>query len=844
MRRIAFFAQAWLAGMAMVHGTLVDHPAPDSTPTPNEPAGSPPSSATSAWPTDLNAALKQAETEKKMVVVDITPDWNISGKRLDAESFSDPQVQSLLNTTVKVRLNPENSDDTKTQVDRLQVTTYPSILILNYKGTVVARMTGFQEAAKLQAFLAQYAGDFQDNPLGPIAPDLTPDDPLIQAEQHKPDPFSLPPRTVSYLLLDRCEETVAKDGSTRAVSRRSLYAVNPDLAREGELNGLSTVYDASRQKARFVYARIIDAAGKPHDLDVSQALDRTTYSYGDVTWDEHTLTLATPKLKQGEILDYEEEREAKPFLPGHFEFIWNTDSDRYTVVAKDLILRFPQDLGVTKTAVRCALPVTETKAADGTVTWELKSTATANPDNLFMTSLAESWQGYLFCTSWTWDALAAWFRSLDAGQDKLTPEAVAMVAQDKQQYPDHHDLVIALARWVYDNIRTLNTDYERSSRQPHPVDETLHYRCGDVKDQALLLRTLLREAGIPSSLALLRKGYASQIAGGQPMILQFDHCLVVAQVDGKDVYIDPLAEVSDSGWLPAWDSKAEALKISDKNNEKITLPAYQPRDIAPGERVGAELHPDGSATITSMFDFEGQLATQYKSIFSRITLDQARQTFAQTFKLRNEILTDFSMNDPRQPGTSFSITCVATAPQFSTMTGNGLTFRLGERGPSENWSARLDKPRTDPFRFYPSDPSVRSYTVTLPPGARLVSKPADLHLDTAFLTATQTSAIEDGKLVMTDSYAMKDAVIPAAQAEQVLNGFQRLEEHREGVFVISVGPPPAPEAAAIPPAPAPVPEPTPVSAPTPAPPTAAVSTPPPAPAPAPAASKTATPDVD
>jgi len=806
----------WLTVPAMAQSSATNGP-PANLPATNAVAASQPSTSDLTWSSDLTSALKQAELEKKMVVVEVTPGWNISGKKLEAETFSDPEVQLQLKGAVRVKIDPESSDEARTMAGRLLVASYPSILILNYKGTVVARAAGFQEAGPLEAFLAQYADEFRHCALGPVAPELTPDDPLMVALQHKPSNYALPPRTVSYYLLDRTEVNVQKDGNSRVVSRRAVYAVNPDLAREGELGGLSTSYDASRQKVRYIYARIIDAEGKSQDLDVSQAQDKPAYSNGDVVWDEHRLTLATPKLKQGEILDYEEEKQIQPFVPGHYEMIYSTDSDRFTVVDKDLVLHFPRELGLTKAAVRCDLPVTETKAPDGTITWEVKpNPSTPSPDNLFMTGEPESWQGYLFTTPWTWDGLAAWFRDLESGRGKLTPEVATMVAQAKQQYPDAHDLVSALSRWVAENIRTYNVDFEKSSRQPHPVDETIHYRCGDGKDKALLLRSLLQEAGIPSSLVLLRRGYGNQIDGDLPMILQFDHCLVAAQVDGKEIYLDPLAEASEPGWLPVLDSKVEALKIGNKKVEKIVLPAYQPRERGTAQRIVAELHPDGSAEITSTYEFEGALATEYKSIFSRITLEQARNTFALTLKKRNEILTDFSMNDPRQAGDTFSITCVSTSPQFSTLTPDGLTFRLGEKGVGEDWSSRLIRPRTAPFRFYPSDPFMRSYEVILPPGTKLIVKPDDLHLETSFLTATQTSSLSGDKLDMTDSYATKDVVIPAAQAEKVITAFQTLENHREGIFVVSANLPPVPEAPVVS-APAPPPQ-LPASEPAPAPP--------------------------
>jgi len=474
------------------------------------------------------------------------------------------------------------------------------------------------------------------------APELTPDDPLMKALAQKPAPESLSPRTAFYYLLNAADITVQKDGSSRALLRRAIFAVNPDLALNSELSSVNLRYDASLETVKLAYARIIDVEGKPHDLDLSQVRDKPYYAMGDATWDEHLVTLLLPKLKPGEILDYEEARETKARVPGHFEYRCGLGSDRLTLVAESMALHFPAELGLTKTAVRCDVPVTETKSADGIVTWKIEHSAIAkSADTLYVPNAAESWRGYIFSTPWTWDALAAWYKSQSAGRDTLPPEAIAEVTQDKLAYPDAAGLAFTLYQWVVESTRTFNIDFNATSDQPHSAEQTLRSHCGDAKDQALLLQALLRQAGIPSSLVLLRKGYGGRLEGDQATRLQFDHCLVAAQIDGKDCYLDPTADATELGWLPLSDCNVQALKIGDDKAEIITLPPYQPREKADYVNELTEIHPDGSAVTTSQYQFEGELATKFKSLFSKIPLDKAREGFAIMFKHGNETLTDF-----------------------------------------------------------------------------------------------------------------------------------------------------------------------------------------------------------
>jgi len=136
-----------------------------------------------------------------MVLVEVSPEWDISAKKMETETFPDAKVQELLQQAVLVKINPEVSDNAKMMATRMKVLTYPTVLILNYKGIVVARATGFQDAVKFTSFLSQNVELFQENPLGPAQVDLTPDNPLVKAEKLKPDNSELPPHTLYYDLL-------------------------------------------------------------------------------------------------------------------------------------------------------------------------------------------------------------------------------------------------------------------------------------------------------------------------------------------------------------------------------------------------------------------------------------------------------------------------------------------------------------------------------------------------------------------------------------------------------------------------------------------------------------------
>ncbi|HEY9685213.1 MAG TPA: thioredoxin family protein [Oculatellaceae cyanobacterium] len=96
------------------------------------------------WQRDLTAALAQAKSENKSVLVDVYTDWCGPCRLLDQRTYSDPRVQSLLaNSFITVKANAEDSGKGQDIAQRYEVHAYPTIILVDNKGKVFGRFMGF-----------------------------------------------------------------------------------------------------------------------------------------------------------------------------------------------------------------------------------------------------------------------------------------------------------------------------------------------------------------------------------------------------------------------------------------------------------------------------------------------------------------------------------------------------------------------------------------------------------------------------------------------------------------------------------------------------------------------------
>lgn len=96
----------------------------------------------------LSEALKEAKTEKKLIMIDFFTDWCKWCKVLDQKTYSDEEVGKFADSHfVSIKINADDKGGPGTQIaNKYQIQGYPTVIFLNDKGVEVHRVVGYQEA--------------------------------------------------------------------------------------------------------------------------------------------------------------------------------------------------------------------------------------------------------------------------------------------------------------------------------------------------------------------------------------------------------------------------------------------------------------------------------------------------------------------------------------------------------------------------------------------------------------------------------------------------------------------------------------------------------------------------
>ncbi len=116
-----------------------------------------------SWKYDLVAALKEAGDSGKPVMVDFYTEWCGWCKKLDADTYTNSNVQKLAEKFICVKVDADKAPETAA---RYGVSGYPTIIFLNSSGIPVEKIVGYKGPAPFAQTMSAVLGKTAAKPAG------------------------------------------------------------------------------------------------------------------------------------------------------------------------------------------------------------------------------------------------------------------------------------------------------------------------------------------------------------------------------------------------------------------------------------------------------------------------------------------------------------------------------------------------------------------------------------------------------------------------------------------------------------------------------------------------------
>ena len=574
-------------------------------------------------------------------------------------------------------------------------------------------------------------------------------------------------------LIDESRYVIKSDGSWTEITRVVAKIFNE---RGRDLANVHLAYNSAFEKIEILRARTIKSDGTVINVDRDEIREVSPYAGYAMYSSVKAKVMIMPAIEDDCIIDYQYKISGKKtIMPPHFWMAWYFQSGEPTMLSR-FTLEAPADRSFGSTSYVTKVDPKVTRSNDGktaTYVWEGRNYGEILPEP-FMPPLSEICPWFELSSVGSWDDVAAWYWKLVERQLKPTPEIQAAVKGLTQGKETDADKARVIYYWVEDKIRYVGLEFGAGAYEPHSAKEVFNNRYGDCKDQATLLVTMLKAAGIKAYPVLVSTGFKGKTGERLPSPGIFDHAIAVAEIDGKYAWMDSTAEVCTFGDLPEADRGRELLIIKNGKGEFMETPEYTAGENSTSQTVKIKLNDKGGINASVAWEAEGSDELATRGTYKYAKPSSIKEGFEATVAAisPDATLTDYTVSDPTQRDEPVKVSYDFEADGWANRTTKFLIFR-----PSLYQAVLSSTPFSKPDRkfdvcFAGISMNSSETEITLPEGFNVEEIPANVSLKLDFATYNIVYTLEGNVLKISEKLVRQDARIPVDRYQEVRKFYQ------------------------------------------------------------------------
>jgi len=493
----------------------------------------------------------------------------------------------------------------------------------------------------------------------------------------------------NYVVIEHSiEEEYDHDGTSTRLERKVVKI----LTKEG-LNKSRVVrahYNPTYNETEIVRVHVIKEDGKVLDIPLTTIKDIPSPGR-TIFWGDRMKVLSVDGLEVGDILEYiikqngglwlgpssdEEIADRKFYPPYRGEF--NTIvlfQEFEPIIYKRYTLTGPADKPIRWLVTNGELDFHQEHVGNKMVyTWE-KCDAEKILYEPMMGSIYDIATKLLVTTFKSWEQMGQFEYKL--AKDNVVPDAAIKETVDSllMGVTDPIEKMRKLFYYVAENIRYLGLivgDVE--GYEPHAASLTFKEKAGVCKDKAALLVAMLKAAGFDAYYTITEVGARID----DIPVDQTNHAIVAVEFPpGEYMYLDPTIGAGGQDLIPSIEQGQE-VHIARPGGDKLRKIPYIPPDKNELSLVAqTKLKDDGSLISSLTIKAKGHFDRRYRRQFRDLEPKKQKQILQSYLSSisTDAVLLDYSISDPKDFYTTFTINLKYSIPSYGIRKGNILLFR-------------------------------------------------------------------------------------------------------------------------------------------------------------------------
>ena len=553
-------------------------------------------------------------------------------------------------------------------------------------------------------------------------------------------------------------------------------------------------YDSTYQRVELEYARTITPDRKVFTAGEESIRDVTRYMNFPMYSNSRVLIVSLPQVESGCFIEYKAKIYKSKLINEKDTSVIYSFFESFPIQEASVTFALPQDRKSELTWINeeylpsdagasLTAPVINRTKGQVAYTYNFKDVPRLLPEsNMPDTSFVNP--AVVFSTFESWDSFYAWWKGLYSDKTELNEDMRLFIDDLLAGISDPAERARLVYEFCSQQVRYVGIEYGDAGFEPHKAAEVFFNRYGDCKDQAVLLVSLLKYAGLKAYPVLISTDEAYDLRE-DIVASYFNHAIAAVELDGELVFMDPTSSTAAFGVLPLGDQGRNVMVFYEDEYRIVKTPVQKVNEISVTMQI--EIGSDFSASVRRRLDYKGFFASSYRYYYKNTPptlirdkiLSKAREmaSLSQLEEIEIHNIDDFS----KDPVLEYRF----SAPDFLSSSGQYRIIPVLSEGILG--ASYIDRDE----RKYPIDLSglykqSTEVTLALPDNLEVLYLPEELRIDTDWGELYINFSKIDNEIHFTEIFETKERFISEKEYYEFKSSLEKILQESKKQIILKI----------------------------------------------------------
>lgn len=373
----------------------------------------------------------------------------------------------------------------------------------------------------------------------------------------------------------------------------------------------------------------------------------------------------------------------------------------------------------------------------------------------------------------SWEDFGKFIYALKKGRDVLPENVKQKVHELVDGVKDEREKIRILYEYMQQNTRYISIQLGIGGWQPFDAKFVASKSYGDCKALTNYMYSLLKEAGIHSSYAVVRAGEGSRYITEDFPSQQFNHVILCIPGEKDSIWLECTSQIEPTGYMGGFTGNRKALLTHENGGALVNTPRYGARENRQIRKVKAKLTSDGTLHIKADTRYYAMQQDHLYYLVNNLSNEKVKEHLNKQLDFATYDVDDFKYKQYKSTLPHIDESLDIRVSNFATITGKRL-FLLPNVMTKSHMRLTEDKTRKYEVVLSSSFQLIDSIEIELPSGYEKEAGAGDVVIESKFGKYESSTKISGNTLFHYRSFERREGRFPASEYNSLVEFYDKI----------------------------------------------------------------------